>query len=35
METNILTNDFIYKKWYTRAELLELAGNIIAKQGNI
>jgi hypothetical protein len=35
LEQNILTNDFIHKKWYTRAELLELAGNIAEKQGNL
>lgn len=34
-ETAILTNDFIHKKWYTRAELLELAGNIAQIQGNL
>lgn len=25
---NLLTDDFVHKKWYTRAELLELAGKI-------
>ena len=35
METGILTDDFIHKKWYIRAELLELAGNIAQKQGNL
>jgi len=28
MEHSLLTNDFIHKKWYTRAELLELAGKV-------
>ncbi len=28
MEHALLTDDFIHKKWYTRGELLELAGNI-------
>lgn len=28
MKHTLLTDDFIHKKWYTRGELLELAGNI-------
>jgi len=28
MEHDLLTHDFIHKKWYTRAELLELSGNV-------
>lgn len=32
MEHTLLTNDFIHKKWYTRGEMLELAGNLIRYQ---
>jgi len=28
MEHGLLTDDFVHKKWYTRGELLELAGKI-------
>jgi hypothetical protein len=28
MEHGLLTDDFVHKKWYTRAELLELSGKI-------
>jgi hypothetical protein len=31
---SLLTDDFVHKKWYTRAEMLELAGNIIRFRNN-
>lgn len=34
VQNNLLTDDFVNKKWYTRAELLELAGNIIQWRNN-
>lgn len=34
MQHSLLTDDFVHKKWYTRAELLELAGNIIKMRNN-